>query len=548
MGFQLVAIAGDTRGQVWPITHEGLSLGRDPENDVVLSDPTVSRRHCRLLPREDEVQVEDLGSLNPLTINGQQAKEGVLRVGDELVAGETHFLISEDPGQSLLPDTHMSKGRHGAPPPAKKERPPNVRAVVPLDSIGERAPTTRDGAYLYETIRELCGSSRIDGLTAALERQLGTRFTPVRTWIALVNDGNHRHLDFLVQDDDPLSSPAKLIERTLQTREGLLIVERGNTKRTLYTIIAPAFHNGLPVAAIALRTDSLHGSYDESDLRLLVLLAQAFAPFVRSAASIERLKAQNEQLRALTGEQAFLMGTSPTIHRVREQVMQAATAGMNVLLLGETGTGRESVARRIHNESTRGRQPWMVAHCAIIPPEQFEKTMLGTTAGTLRDASSKGLLAQAHQGTLYLDKVDRLSPENQARLVHMIARGVMLRANTELETRIDVRFIASAAIAVAEDFRDDLYRHLSAFEIRIPPLRERPEDIELLARYFLEQHRDQAMQPLEGFAPGVLSQIATLPWPGNVHALRDSILQAIRLTKHSLIRYEDIVPVMPSTA
>ena len=547
MGFQLVAITGDARGQVWPITHEGLSLGRDPENDVVLSDPTVSRRHCRLMPLEGEVQVEDLGSLNPLMINGQPAKAGVLRVGEELVAGEARFLVSEDPGQSLLPETHMTKGRRNISPQAREERPSNVRASVPLDSIADRTPTPRDSAFLYETIRELCSSARLDGLTAALERQLGTRFTPARAWIALVSDGNHRHLDFLIQDNDPMLSPAKLIERALQTREGLLVVERGNAKRTVYTIIAPAFHNGLPVAAIALRTDSLHGTYDESDLRVLLLLAQTFAPFARSAANIERLQIQNERLRALTGEQAFLIGKSHTIHRVREQIMQAAATGMNVLLLGETGTGRESIARRIHNESTRGRQPWMVAHCAIIPPDQFEKTMLGTTAGSLRDASTKGLIAQAHQGTLYLDKVDRMNPENQARLVHMIAHGVMVHANPEAETRIDVRFIASASIAVSEDFRDDLYRHLAGCEIRIPPLRERPEDIELLARYFLDQHRDQAMQPLEGFAPGVLTQITALPWPGNVHALRDSILQAIRITKHNLIQFEDVVPACPNT-
>ena len=545
MGFQLVAITGNARGQVWPITRDGLSLGRDPENDIVLSDPTISRRHCRLLPLEEEVQVEDLGSLNPLLINGQTAKTGTLRVGEELAAGEARFLLSEDPGQALLPETHMLKGRSPIKPSPREERPASIRAVIPLDSLIERTPAPRDNTFFYETIREMCEGTSLEGLISAFERQLGARFTPASTWIALVGNGNHRHLDYLVQDSDPMLSPAKWIERSLQAREGLLVVERGSTKRTVYTIIAPAFHSGLPVAAIALRTDSLHGNYDESDLRILVLLAQTFAPFARAATNLERLQAQNDQLRALSGEQAFVMGKSHAIHRVREQIMQAAATDMHVLLLGEPGTGRESIARRIHNESPRARQPWLVAHCAVMPPEQFEKSLLGTTVGSLRDASGKGLLARAHQGTLYLDKVDRLNADNQARLVHMIARGVVMQANTDHEARLNVRFVASAAIDLTESFRDDLYRHLSGFELRIPPLRERPEDIELLARHFLEQHRNQAMQPIEGFAPGVLEQISVLPWPGNVHALRDAILQAIRITKHNQIQFEDIVPPRP---
>jgi len=249
------------------------------------------------------------------------------------------------------------------------------------------------------------------------------------------------------------------------------------------------------------------------------------------------------------GEPEFpplFLGTSAAARKVREEIARAARTDATVLILGESGVGKEIVAREIHLRSERRRGPFVALNCAAIPDTLLESEIFGHEAGAFTDArvAHRGALERAHGGTLFLDEVGDLSPSAQPKLLRALEGGESLRVGGERARPLDVRFVSATnhpLRAMARDgrFRLDLFYRLRVIELRVPPLRDRLDDILVLAEHFARHAMSASGRTFRGLAPSSVPLLMTHGWPGNVRELRSVIERAIALDPAPLLEIGD---------
>jgi len=550
MGYQLVGISGSHKGAAWVVGKSGLLLGRSAEADVVLMDPAVSRRHCRVSEAEGQLEIEDLGSRNPPLVNGIPVREGFIEAKDEIAVGTDVFLIVSPQGV-VAPNVDVKSKPSTAS--WSKGKPVVLRAGSEMAVAENRPRTVEDLVKFHETACRFGRSETMADLLATVVEGLHEQFGPQRLWVARVHgeDGLTFYPAGAQGVGPAVDAPVKTIRKAIKAGRNTLLPQTrrdAGGEEHVFTLIAPVVFGNHVIAVLAVQTGPPDGSYDETDLCLLALLAECLAPFVHAVERTEQLRRDFERLRARTGESQILVGRSRGIRRVRGQVAKAAKTHLPVLIIGETGTGKELVAQSIHAGSTRNHMPLIVVNCAAIPRDLFESQLFGYEKGafTGADKASPGLLAQAHGGTLFLDEVGDLSLDNQARILRAIEYGAFRRIGAEQETCVDVRVVSATNCelrgAVRQGaFREDLYHRLNGFEIHIPPLRERPSDIPLLAEHFFEMSKEQGKQPLAGLAPEALKYLCSRKWPGNVRELRNCLLRAMSLAETPTVQLKDVL-------
>jgi two-component system response regulator PilR (NtrC family) len=249
------------------------------------------------------------------------------------------------------------------------------------------------------------------------------------------------------------------------------------------------------------------------------------------------------ELRRLTG-QDNIIGRSAQMRAVFDLVLMVAPQSSRVLITGESGTGKELIARCIHENSARSQAPFITVNCGAFPESLLESELFGYLKGSFTGASEnrKGLFQAAHGGTLFLDEIGNMSPAMQVKLYRVLQEGKIRPLGSTDEADVDVRIITATnrdlekAIA-ANEFREDLFYRLSVIPIHLAPLRERREDIPLLARAFLDRFRVAMSKPIEGIEPQALAQLESYDWPGNVRELENTIERSVALETGSLISF-----------
>jgi transcriptional regulator with GAF, ATPase, and Fis domain len=245
----------------------------------------------------------------------------------------------------------------------------------------------------------------------------------------------------------------------------------------------------------------------------------------------------------------LLVGTSPALRAALDQVNLVAPRNTTVLLVGETGTGKELVARTIHDTSGRRGEPLVSVNCAAIPESLIESELFGYEKGAFTGAVARtaGKFELADRGTMLLDEVGDLPAAAQAKLLRVLQEREVQRVGATRPVSIDVRVIAATNRDLDEclesgAFRPDLFYRLSVFPIRLPPLRERREDIPMLAMHFAQVFSQQQHKAPPQFAPGVLDQLADYAWPGNIRELQNVIERAVILADGDCLTTELIAP------
>lgn len=262
------------------------------------------------------------------------------------------------------------------------------------------------------------------------------------------------------------------------------------------------------------------------------------------------LKAENlalrQELDAVAGERN-LIGTSPAMRKVLDTIAQVASASATVLLQGESGTGKELVARAIHRRSPRGNGPFVAINCAAIPVTLLESELFGHERGAFTGAFARreGRFKMADGGTLFLDEVAELDPMVQAKLLRVLQEGEFERLGGTQTIRTDVRLIASSNRPLLDmvrggKFREDLFYRLHVITITLPPLRERVEDIPLLAQHFLTRFASRNRKDVRVISREAMELLLAHDWPGNVRELENTIEHAVVLCRGDTIRAEDL--------
>jgi len=258
---------------------------------------------------------------------------------------------------------------------------------------------------------------------------------------------------------------------------------------------------------------------------------------LKNAVENGALRRENERLRELAGEPAQMIGRSPAFLRVVEQATMAARSDARVMLIGESGTGKELLAAHIHRESPFASGPFVKMNCAAIPTELLESEMFGHEKGAFTGAaaSRRGKFELADGGTLFLDEVADLHETAQAKLLRVLQEGEFNRVGGEQAIRVSVRVVAATnrdltALVAQHRFREDLYYRLCVVPIRVPPLRERPEDVRPLAVYFLNDFcRRNNFRP-KCFEEEVFPVLESFAWPGNARELKNTVERMAILT------------------
>lgn len=243
-----------------------------------------------------------------------------------------------------------------------------------------------------------------------------------------------------------------------------------------------------------------------------------------------------------------MIGSSPAMRHLHQQIERVADAPVTVLVAGETGTGKELVAKALHFQSERAGGPYVPLNCSAIPDSLLESELFGIEKGVASGVDARvGRFQQADGGTLFLDEIGDMPLESQAKILRVIESGEVERVGGRTTKQVDVRIVAATHKNLMDmvkkgTFREDLYYRLSVIRLEIPPLRERPEDIPLLARFFLKKAIDRMRTNVLGFSPDALCALSAYDWPGNVRQLENEVERAVVLSLSEAITPADFSP------
>ncbi len=271
---------------------------------------------------------------------------------------------------------------------------------------------------------------------------------------------------------------------------------------------------------------------------------------VKKALRDALLRHEVQQLRQAVGRDfAFdqILGKSKPMREIFDLIRRVADSQTNILITGESGTGKELVAKALHFNSQRKSKPFVPVNCAAIPELLLESELFGHVRGSFTDAKTdkRGLFEEAHDGTLFLDEISELPMMLQAKLLRAVQEREIRRVGATRSTPVNVRLIAATNVLLVEEvkakrFREDLYYRLNVIEIHLPPLRERKEDIPLLAHGLLQKCLTAQEKHVEGIADSAMARLMDYPWPGNVRELENIVERAATLTQGQKISLEDL--------
>ena len=349
--------------------------------------------------------------------------------------------------------------------------------------------------------------------------------------------------------------------------EGLAVLERESPDLVFLDVKMPgmdglevlnrikSINDSIPVVIV-----SAHGTpkeaFEASKLGALLFIEKPFERqklllAIEAAQQEGRLRAENRSLRRALEPRHMIVGESSSLRNVMDAIKRAAPTNATVLILGESGVGKELVARAIHRNSNRSRERFVQVNCAAIPDELIESELFGHEKGSFTGATEKqiGKFEQADKGTIFLDEVGDMSLKTQAKVLRVLQEGEVERLGSSRTMKVDVRVIAATNKNLVQEsekgtFREDLYFRLSVIPVRVPALRERPEDIPLIVRHFTDLFaRDNNFKP-KRFTPAAMDALVTHRWKGNVRELRNTVERLLIMTPGDSIDVRDVAEVL----
>jgi two-component system, NtrC family, nitrogen regulation response regulator NtrX len=354
-------------------------------------------------------------------------------------------------------------------------------------------------------------------------------------------------------------------------QEGLALIEREGPDLVLLDVKMPgmdglevldrirAINDALPVVVVS-GHGTISTAVEATKKGAFDFIEKPFASdrvlvSLRNALDQRRLRDENRSLKKAVEVRHQMIGESPALRQVTAAIARAAPTNATVLIQGESGVGKELVARTIHRNSLRSRERFVQVNCAAIPEELIESELFGHEKGSFTGATEKqvGKFEQADRGTIFLDEVGDMSAKTQAKVLRVLQEGEVERLGSARTIKVDVRVIAATNKNLEEEiergrFREDLYFRLAVIPIFVPPLRERPGDIPLLVRYYIEQlSRDSNARP-KRITQAALDALQRYRWKGNIRELRNTVERLIIMSAGDTIDVADLPDLVRSTS
>jgi Nif-specific regulatory protein len=564
MNPRLVAINGSKKGTTFPLTDSEATIGRESINTISLRHASVSRRHCVIRKVGDEFKIADLDSYNGTFVNGIPVKEQTLAHADQVRVGTLALLF-------LLEDGEETTSGY-------------LVRLDDSDPVSQSSKLIDSGALLHQTeqvLVEFPAGERAARDLAALLR-IATRINRLRRTHELVREildsvfevvPVDRGAILLTQGDKEFTSvygrhregegSAVQVSRTVVERviqEGLAIlandIKTSDTLRSAESLVAAQISSLMCVPLIVfekilgviyLDTTDPIVRFDEDHLHLLAGIAGIAAISLENARQMEWLEGENSRLRSSLAIEHNMIGESPAMQEVYRFIQRVAPARSAVLICGESGTGKELAAHAIHVNSPRAAQPFVPINCAALTETLLESELFGHERGAFTGAISKkdGKLAVANGGTVFLDEIGEIPLSMQSRLLRFLQDHKIERLGSTRSIKLDVRIVAATNRNLEEaikggTFRADLYHRLDVVKFTMPTLRDRREDIPLLAGYFAEKYAKECKRQINGISPEARTMLQSYEWPGNVRELENAIERAAVLGSSETIGLDDL--------
>lgn len=524
-----------------------MHIGRGDGCEIKLTDPVSSRFHAVIYYEEGNWQLRDTGSRNGTLVNGQKTDHAVLIDQTLVLVGSTELQLVQPP----VEEADISANSQTI----ILDRP--MHAPLQVSGGFESLEAMRENEFvgrlldLYQLSVELLRSDNVEAVyqTAIELLQMRTSAEVVGFSVDM-GDGRLTPQRFVPADAAAaVKVGQRLAKRVLRDGEAIWFsVTPGNTNLTneWTDAIWVPLGSGQSVAGV-LHLYLRDRNFRQDDFELAAAAGRLLGAAIRRAEESVNLKAANRRSAARHADSGEIIGHSGPIIRLKEKIARVGRASGAVLIRGESGVGKELVARAVHQASPRRERPMLAVNCAAISRDLVESQLFGHKKGafTGADADHTGWFQQAHTGTLFLDEVGELTPEAQAKLLRILEGHPFLPVGGTQQVLVDVRVIAATNRDLAEfvrekRFREDLYYRLSVFELMVPPLRDREEDIDRLIDHFFEHFRLEHHRADLTLSEAARERMRRYAWPGNVRQLRNVIDSAVVMADGPEIHPSDL--------
>ncbi|MDA7977966.1 MAG: sigma 54-interacting transcriptional regulator [Pirellulales bacterium] len=589
------------------IPGETVRLGRAPTNQIVLKDDRCSRFHAEVSCTEGDWVIRDLQSRNGTAVGGDLLEgDRSLQPGEIIRIGRSQLAFVHDlskafgdgrPVPELSPEElatlneqtsasvdGMSKDILSPPEPTtithrrghtrylepiepddsqmpgasqaltklcrlgfELGKSPNVEAMCQLALTGVFEVSQANAGAVYVFPRDYVGEPEAEFLEIVASRgDEGTRYQPISPFLA----------NTVLREGEALLARNIMGDSTIASRDS-----KGEIHATS-VVCAPIRRNGNVYGLIHLFSTDEQQALDPEDLDFTLAVADSVAVALENvnrrqelAENLDQVLGENEQLRERLGVESEIVGGSPVIAKITEQIARAAPSKATVLIRGESGVGKELVARAVHFSSPRRKKSFVCINCAALSESLLESELFGHERGAFTGATDRkiGKFEASDGGTIMLDEIGEMSPQTQAKFLRVLEGHPFERVGGSEPVHVDVRVIAATNRDLEKEvekgnFRRDLYFRLRVVEIIVPGLRKRPQDVPVLAQYFLEKYSAETGRRIRGFSADALQEMQSYRWPGNVRELKNVIERAVVLCNADVIDVDDLMLSKLATA
>lgn len=551
----LTILSGSQSGTNFPLdpSRETL-LGRGTDCHITVPDPMCSRVHAIVSCEEERWTIRDDESRNGTMVNGQKVEQATVGDGHVIRIGSSEFELhlSDEPATADTDDVTLTQTIVQDMPIAVQQSNQEVLAALPTPE------QVQELVLLYQLSIHLLGCENPEEVTQVSLELLRERTKAAVVGFLWVDDQQQLVPKIVIPADksEHVALSKSLTELVLTQGHAIWVANQSaGTKQSESCTFADAVcaplvhkdHEGERRTLGAIHVYLEAGRFRQSDFDFIIAVANlAVIALVRARTEVS-LRSDYRRLVSTSPGYDELIGESRVMRELKSKIERVSTAPGGVMVRGESGVGKELVARAIHHQSPRADRPMIAVNCAAIPEDLMESQLFGHQAGafTGADYDHTGYFQQADLGTLFLDEVGELPLEGQAKLLRILEGHPFLPVGATKEVTVDVRVIAATnqdlQIYVREKkFREDLYYRLSVFELHLPPLRDRGEDIGLLVDFFLQHYRMERGRPELGMSDKARQQLLAYRWPGNVRQLRNVIDSAVVLAEEEEIRPCDL--------
>jgi len=569
---KLVGISGPVRGQTFAVTEEDISLGRDSGNSISIKDSSLSRNHCLLKYSDGTLTLEDLKSHNGTVVNGIRLKEPYkLKSKDRIFIGRSGFLflIEGDDYSSEQTEIVWRQSGDSDDDDSQTTKLALNEAIFPqpdAQSVGQQAVFDRMARNLEALLDVSTAISTIRDRNLLFTRVLEVILEVTRAErgaILLYDDsGTDLKLSFSFNRDGGSATEMK-ISRTVTKRvvaERVAILSsnlpgdsRFSDSNSLLgvpvrsVICVPLIVFDRLLGLVYIDTERIENLFTDNDLKLVTAIVNQMVMAVDNISYYERLQTENRRLTEQLQQETALVGNSSGLQKIFGIIQRVSSKDSTVLITGESGTGKELIARAIHQASPRRDQPFIPINCAAIPENLLETELFGHEKGAFTGAVTqrKGKLEIADHGTVFLDEVGDIPMQLQVKLLRVLQEREFERVGGNRTIKVNIRVLAATnreleKAITSGGFREDLFYRLNVVSIKAPALRDRREDVLVLANHFLNVYNRETKKHIRGFSEEAKAALLNYSWPGNVRELQNAVEHAAVLGEGEWVAVTDL--------